>query len=173
MFCTKCGAENKDTGKFCRKCGASLRRTETAASVAPTQDQPAASNPKPADATPPAGITTGLQPNVAGLLCYILGWLSGVVFLFIEGKDKFVRFHAWQSIVTFGILTALLLILSILSLLGGLLYISLMVIYWMVFILAIVLWVFLMLKAYRGQAYKLPVAGDIAQKLLTRGSKVS
>jgi hypothetical protein len=50
-----------------------------------------------------------------------------------------------------------------------LLYQSLMVIYWLIFVLALVLWIFLMLKAYMGQAYKLPVAGDITQGLLARG----
>ena len=169
MYCTKCGAENKDAGNFCRKCGAPLRKSEAATSVNSTRARPVSGTPRPADATPPTEVTTGLQPHIAGFLCYILGWISGVVFLFIEGKDKFVRFHAWQSIVTFGILTALLVILSILSLVGGLLSISLMIIYWLVFVLSIVLWIFLMLKAYQGHIYKLPVAGDIAKKLMDRG----
>ena len=51
------------------------------------------------------GSTTGLEPNIAGLLCYLGGWITGIVFLVIEQKNKFVRFHALQSIVTFGALT--------------------------------------------------------------------
>ena len=48
--------------------------------------------------------TTSLKPNVAGLLCYLGFWVSGVIFLSIEKKNKLVRFHAMQSLVTFGIL---------------------------------------------------------------------
>ena len=55
--------------------------------------------------TTEGGSTTGLEPNVAGLLCYLGGWITGIVFLVIEQKNKFVRFHALQSIVTFGALT--------------------------------------------------------------------
>ena len=46
------------------------------------------------------GSTTGLEPNVAGLLCYLGGWITGIIFLVIEQKSRFVRFHALQSIVT-------------------------------------------------------------------------
>jgi uncharacterized membrane protein len=169
MFCTKCGTENKDTSKYCRKCGVPLRKPREPAPVTSTQTKPVASTTEPVDTTPPTEITTRPQPNVAGPLCYLLGWLTGVAFLFIEKKDNFVRFHAWQSIVTFGILTIPLIILNSLPLLGGILHQSLMVIYWLIFVLTIALWVFLMLRAYLGQAYKLPVAGDIAQRLLARG----
>ncbi|UCH50751.1 MAG: hypothetical protein JSV54_06970, partial [Chloroflexota bacterium] len=44
--------------------------------------------------------TTGLEPNIAGLLCYVAGWISGIVFLVLERKNQFIRFHAMQSIVT-------------------------------------------------------------------------
>jgi len=49
--------------------------------------------------------STGLQENIAGLLCYVLGWVTGIIFLFIEKENKFVRFHAVQSIVVFGVLS--------------------------------------------------------------------
>ena len=49
--------------------------------------------------------STGLDENIAGLLCYVLGWVSGIVFILIERENKFVRFHAIQSIVVFGVLT--------------------------------------------------------------------
>jgi uncharacterized membrane protein len=169
MFCTKCGAENKDTSKFCRKCGAPLRKLREPTPITPTQTKPVVSITEPVDTTPSAEIITRLQPNVTGSLCYLLGWLTGVAFLFIEKKDNFVRLHAWQSIVTFGILSILLIILNSLSRLGGFLYQSLMIIYWLIFVLTIVLWVFLMLRAYQGQSFKLPIAGDIAQRLLARG----
>ena len=49
--------------------------------------------------------STGLAENVAGLLCYVLGWISGLIFILIEPENKFVRFHAIQSIFVFSILT--------------------------------------------------------------------
>ena len=48
--------------------------------------------------------STGLDENVAGLLCYVLGWVSGLVFILIEQENNFVRFHAMQSIIVFGAL---------------------------------------------------------------------
>ena len=58
--------------------------------------------------------STGLSENVAGLLCYVLGWISGIVFILIEQENKFVRFHAMQSIATFGAITIIIIVLSIL-----------------------------------------------------------
>ena len=52
-----------------------------------------------------AKTSTGLTENVAGLLCYVLGWVSGIVFLIIEPENKFVRFHAFQSIIVFGLIS--------------------------------------------------------------------
>ena len=49
--------------------------------------------------------STGLTENVAGLLCYILGWITGIIFLILEPDNKFVRFHAIQSIIVFGIIS--------------------------------------------------------------------
>ena len=51
--------------------------------------------------------SSGLTENVAGLLCYVLGWITGVIFLLIESENKFVRYHAMQSIVVFGALNAI------------------------------------------------------------------
>ena len=54
----------------------------------------------------------GIDQNLAGLLCYVVGWVTGIVFLILEGKNKFVRFHAVQSIVVFGALPQSLLYLK-------------------------------------------------------------
>ena len=51
-----------------------------------------------------SGPSTSLKPNVAGLLCYLGAWVSGIIFLIIERKNRVVRFHAMQSLITFGIL---------------------------------------------------------------------
>ena len=94
-----------------------------------------------------------LDENVAGLLCYILGWVSGLVFFLIEKKNKFVRFHALQSIIVFGILTIVSLVLGWIPVLG-----------WIIWVLTIVLWIVLMIKAYQGEKFKLPWAGNLAEK---------
>ena len=109
--------------------------------------------------------STGLAENVAGLLCYVLGWISGLVFLLIEQENKFVRFHAIQSIVTFGSITVVSIALSILGLipfLGVVFDIANIIIG----VLAFVLWIVLMVKAVQGTRYKLPWAGDFAEKRL-------
>ncbi len=107
--------------------------------------------------------STGLTENVAGLLCYVLGWVSGLVFLLIEQENKFVRFHAVQSIVTFGSITVVSIVLSILGLIP---YIGVLfdIIGYIVGLIAFVLWIVLMVKAYQGTMYKLPWAGDFAEK---------
>jgi uncharacterized membrane protein len=99
---------------------------------------------------------SGLQENVAGLLCYVLGWITGIIFLLIEKDNKFVRFHAVQSIVVFGAYTVLVIVLNFVPLIGW-------IISTIVGILAFILWIVLMVKAYQGQLYKLPVAGNIAE----------
>jgi uncharacterized membrane protein len=101
--------------------------------------------------------STGMQPNLEALLCYLLGFISGIVFYVIEKENKFVRFHAMQSIVTFGFLFVVGMFLGIIPLLGW-------VLWYVLAIFEFVLWIILMLKAYNGELYKLPVAGDMAEK---------
>ncbi len=97
---------------------------------------------------------TGLPKNTAAALSYVLGWLTGIVFLLIE-KDPFVRFHAMQSIVVFGALT----IIALLPVVGW-------VLSPLVMIVGFVLWLVLIYKAYQGEEFSLPVVGDWAKKLL-------
>jgi uncharacterized membrane protein len=104
--------------------------------------------------------TTGLEPNIAGLLCYVAGWISGIIFLVMEKKNQFVRFHAMQSIVTFGILTIASIVLSWIPFAGS--YFA-----FAIGILIFILWIVLMVKAYQGELYKLPAAGNIAGSILT------
>ena len=101
--------------------------------------------------------SSGLQENVAGLLCYVLGWISGIIFLIIEPENKFVRFHAFQSIIVFGILTVIGIALSPIPFLG-------LVIMWLVSVIGFILWLVLMVMAVQGKEYKLPWAGDLAEK---------
>jgi uncharacterized membrane protein len=104
-----------------------------------------------------AKTSTGLNENVAGLLCYVLVWISGLIFFLIEKENKFVRFHAMQSIIVFGVLFLAGFIIGWIPLIGG-------VIKWLISVLAFVLWIVLMIKAYQGEKYKLPWAGNLAEK---------
>lgn len=100
--------------------------------------------------------TSGLDENLAGALTYALGWLTGAVFLFVEPANAFVRFHAWQSIFTFGGLSVAWIFFLSIPFLGWILA-------WLViFPLSVFLWLWLMFKAYQGERYKLPYVGDMA-----------
>jgi len=101
--------------------------------------------------------STGLDENVAGLLCYVLGWVSGLVFVLIETESKFVRFHAMQSIYVFGVITVAGIVLGWIPFIGG-------VLSGLIGVLGFVLWIILMIKAYQGVKFKLPWAGDLAEK---------
>ncbi|RZN37882.1 MAG: DUF4870 domain-containing protein [Methanophagales archaeon ANME-1-THS] len=106
----------------------------------------------------------GLEENIAGLLCYVLGWITGIVFLVLEKENKFVRFHAWQSIATFLPLSILAWILGAIGValwwLGGFIFSA---ISWLIWIIVLILWLILMFKAYQGEMYKLPIVGDFAE----------
>lgn len=95
----------------------------------------------------------GLPRNTAAALSYILGWVTGIVFLLIEREDKFVRFHAMQSIVTFGLLT----VISFVPVIGWILSP-------LVLIVGFVLWLVLIFKAYQGEEFMLPVIGEFAKR---------
>jgi uncharacterized membrane protein len=100
-----------------------------------------------------------LDPNVAAALSYLGGMLSGIAFLILEKQNRYVRFHAMQSTITF-----------ILVLIADLLLMGLGVVGWVLalpFIIGVVvLWVFLMFKAMNGVQYKLPYVGDWAEQHL-------
>jgi len=100
---------------------------------------------------------------VAALLSYVLGWITGLIFYLIEEKDEYVRFHAVQSIIFFGAVTAVMIVFGILELIPfiGLLF---MVLTSLGGLFAFVMWIILMVKAYQGERFKLPIAGDLAEK---------
>jgi uncharacterized membrane protein len=101
--------------------------------------------------------STGITPNVAGLLSYLLGLITGVIFFLIEKENKFVRFHALQSIITFGFLMVLGVALPFIPVVG-------LVVMPVLWVLNLIIWIVLMIKAYQGEFFKLPVIGDIAEK---------
>ncbi|SFE82643.1 Uncharacterized membrane protein [Paenibacillus algorifonticola] len=101
--------------------------------------------------------STGLDPKVAALLCYVLSFVSGIIFLVLEKNSRFVKFHAMQSIITFGGLFVVMMVLNIIPIIGTL-------ISGLLGVLGFVLWIVLMLQAYQGKQFKLPYVGDIAEK---------
>jgi uncharacterized membrane protein len=109
--------------------------------------------------TGPADTSTGLSPNVAALLCYVAGWITGIIFFVLEQKNKFVRFHAAQSIVAFGAITVAGVLLGLIPVVGGA-FSTITV------IIAIIIWIIMMVKAANGEWYKLPGAGDVAEKIV-------
>lgn len=138
QFCSSCGAQMADGAAVCPGCG----KASTTASAAP------------------ASAAGGLQDNVAGALAYL--FFSAILFLIIEpyNRNKFVRFHSFQSIIVGVILFALSLPMSIIFAIPLL---GLMVLF--LYMMACVgLWILLVVKAYQGQKFKLPIIGDLAEK---------
>jgi uncharacterized membrane protein len=131
----------------------------TATAEAPPQPPPA----------PPPGATTGLPSRLASTLAYLAWWLTGLLFLVLERRDSHVRFHAMQSVLTFGTVS-----LAAVAL-GGLALLLVMVSYTamrfvgylaqVVWIAGVVLWVVCMMKAYAGERWKVPVIGQLAEDL--------
>jgi uncharacterized membrane protein len=133
-----------------------------------------------ARATVGAKSSTGLEPNIAAMLSYLFGWITGIIFYLIENQNKFVRFHAMQSIVTFGGLTVLQVFIWILRSLiwtilwrgmgswaiAGTLTSLLGIISMLIWLATLGLAVLLMIKAYQYETYKLPIVGKIAEKQL-------
>ena len=99
----------------------------------------------------------GIEANIAALLSYFLGLVSGVIIYALEKNSKFVRFHAMQSMVVFACFFILGVLLKILPIIG-----------WPLLMLLgmaqVLLWIILMIKAYKGEYFKLPFAGDIAER---------
>jgi len=113
--------------------------------------------------------STGIEANVAGLLSYVLGWVTGLIFFLIEKDNKFVKFHAMQSMIVFGALFVAQ--IGVGMLLGAFIMMRLVffiplfsLLNTLIILVALILWVILMVKAYQGEKFKLPVAGDIAEK---------
>ncbi|MEF8879955.1 MAG: DUF4870 domain-containing protein [Candidatus Thermoplasmatota archaeon] len=119
-----------------------------------------------------AKTSMNLDENVASALCYVLTWLTGIIFYLMEKENKTVRFHAMQSILTFLPLTILGYIFQ------GILGVSHSTVYGysyathftpfyyigiLIYLIMLVLWLVLIFKAYQGEKFKLPVIGDIAE----------
>lgn len=161
-FCGNCGASVADGTTFCGACGKPIGAAATA--VAP------ASGGTPGATAAPAATSSGMTSNVAAALTYLVGWITAVVFLVLEpyNKDKFVRFHAFQSLffnigmivfwipwtILTGIITHLLPLMGFVFLLLDLL----------IGLAIFCAWLYLMYQAYSNKQFKLPFIGDFAAK---------
>ena len=168
--CTKCGAEVPDAAQFCQKCG----QPQIAGPASPGIRLPA---------PPYQPATSGLSENAAATLSYVLGWLTGIIFFLIDNRP-YVRFHAAQSIVTFGGLHIIRAMVGVMfglgmgvSWLGSMgwvrsrtfrrLRIGLTLLIAIGFV-TFVLWIVCMVKAFQGERFMVPIAGDIAANLAGR-----
>jgi len=100
--------------------------------------------------------SAGMDANVAAALSYLVGFVTGIIFLLVEKENKFVRFHAMQSTLVFLGIVAIDILLQLVPILGALLVI------FVVIPASAVLWLLLMFKAYQGEEFKLPLVGQMA-----------
>jgi len=100
--------------------------------------------------------STGFDANVAAALTYLVGFVTGIIFLLVEKENKFVRFHAMQSTLVFIGIVAIDILLRIVPILGAL------VVIFVVIPVSAILWLLLMFKAYQGEEFKLPLVGQMA-----------
>jgi uncharacterized membrane protein len=168
-FCANCGAEVQ--GRFCAKCGAPAPAAGASAGAAPPPPQPPPASPFPAAAGPaPAAQAAGLEENLACALCYVLGLLTGILFLVLApyNQNRLIRFHAFQSIFLNIAWIAIYIVLSIVGIalfsipfLGAMLSI---VLHLAAFLGFFILWLMLMYKAYNRERWVLPFIGPLAEK---------
>jgi uncharacterized membrane protein len=123
--------------------------------------QPWSGTGAPGDVSPFERTSMGMKARTAGVLCYLFAWVGGLVFLLLERDNRFVRFHAAQSILFFGTTSILGWIFSFFPFglfgLGGI-----------VGLVGFIGWIVLMVAAHRGRYYKLPVFGEYAEQLASR-----
>jgi len=148
-FCSKCGTEVAAGAGFCPKCGEA--QSGGAAVAQPTQSA-----------------QSGMSENVAAFLCYLVGWVTGIIFFLID-KRPFVRFHAAQSIVVFGGLHIIGIVIGIffgagMMMMGGFSTFGMgAALYGLVNLVGLILWILLMVKAYQHEKFEVPIAAGIAK----------
>jgi uncharacterized membrane protein len=150
-FCSKCGSEVAAGAAFCPKCGAAQSGGTVTQATQSAQ--------------------SGMSENVAAFLCYLVGWVTGIIFFLID-KRPFVRFHAAQSIVVFGGLHLISIVVGIIFGAGMMVRGGGFVgfgmgaaLYSLLNLVAFVLWILLMVKAYQHEKFEVPIAAGIAKGL--------
>ena len=111
----------------------------------------------------------GLDTRLETMLCYLGWWVTGLVFLFIERRDPAVRFHAAQSLVVFGALTVAMLlsggVSAVVFVVATTRFQMAQAIGYAIWFAAVLLWLFLLMKTWRGETWRVPIAGDLAMKI--------
>jgi len=169
-FCANCGTAVNEGSTFCSGCG---KAVGAGPQVVPVAQSVGAGGPVAASAGPvpfTSGTATGLAPNLAGALAYILGFITGVLFIVLEPykRDRFVRFHAMQSIlysacgIVFRIGWSIL--VSALSEVSGWATLALVPVGLVISLGLFLFWLFLMYQAYSNREFRIPIIGAIAAK---------
>jgi uncharacterized membrane protein len=99
----------------------------------------------------------GIDPRIESVLCYALGWITGLIFFFVEKRNRQVRFHAMQSIIVFGGLMILSWIVRLLPFIGAPLGT-------LIGLISFVAWIGLMILAYTNNSYRIPYVSDYADR---------
>jgi uncharacterized membrane protein len=168
-FCQTCGSSLPDGSPTCTACGASQGAAGAAPGAMPGSGPAPGPYPGAMQAPMPAAAAGGLTPNVAGALAYLVGAITGILFLVIDPfkADRFVRFHAFQSIffnlawIAFWIVWMIVgLMLGAIS--HGLFFIIQLPINLLVTVGGFCIWIYLMYTAYQGKTFQLPVIGPLA-----------
>lgn len=102
---------------------------------------------------------SGLEENIAGALCYLAWAITGIIFLVIEKENNFIRFHALQAVITSVAIFIITIVISLIPVIGLIFSILLTPV-------ILLLWLFMMWKAYQGERFKLPFVGDMVEKQL-------
>ena len=140
-YCSGCGTQIADGSTLCPACSTKASASRGA-----------------------QGSTGGITDNVAGMLAYIT-IIPAIVFLVVEpyNRNRFIRFHAFQNLFFCAALIVIWIGLSILSVVPGLIFLTLPL-HLVVWLGSFVVWIILLIKANQGQMFKLPVIGDLAEK---------
>ena len=164
MFCSNCG-ERIESAATCPKCGF----IQQAAAEEPMHDGTAQAQAQTIHPVSGQGAaSTAMDENMAGALSYALGWVTGIIFLIID-KRPFVRFHAMQSIIATGSLMIISFILRrVLWRLFWRAWLFFGLVLTVVNIAIVAMVVFMIYQAYQGKKFKLPIIGDLAEKLVSK-----
>jgi uncharacterized membrane protein len=113
--------------------------------------------------------STGVDARLSSMLCYAGWWVTGLVFLFAERRHAEVRFHAAQSLVIFGLLSVAMLLCGVASAVAFVVATTLVqmgqAVGYAIWFVAVLLWLFLLMKTWRGEMWRVPIAGDLAMKI--------
>jgi uncharacterized membrane protein len=147
VFCPNCGAQVE--GRFCAKCGSAVNTATSGPASGPTGTGQVTSG--------------GMTDNVASALCYVLGFITGILFLVLEPYKniRIVRFHAFQSIfVSVGII----ILHFVIGAISAMMFWMAMMLSMLLSLASLLLWLFLMWKAYQNEKVVLPIVGPMAEQ---------